>query len=149
MCSYIFYLHVLICVVVYVYSECSSYWSTGEFYTVPYKWVNNYYAWRNLKKNVCIGLNNLECCGIMGWAVGYTCMSERDRWTSQGMSHNPMGPWDGMDILRHFWTPMIIWSVTGFLLCWWTVGGGGGTGRGRGGGRCRMTVLLPEQFVEC
>ena len=50
--------------------------------------------------------NVLWCHGIIVWAVRYICMSERDRWTSHGMSHNPMGLWDGMDILRHFWTPM-------------------------------------------
>ncbi len=26
-----------------------------------------------------------------------SCVSERDRWTFRGMSHDPMGPWDGMD----------------------------------------------------
>ncbi len=66
----------------------------------------------------------------MGWTVGQThaptresgghpvecpmvpCMNERDRWTSHGMSHNPMGPWDGMDILRHFWTALIQSNTT-------------------------------------
>ncbi len=33
----------------------------------------------------------------MGWTIRYSCVSERDRWTSRGMSHDPMGPWDGMD----------------------------------------------------
>ncbi len=40
---------------------------------------------------------------IVGWD------GQRDtleRWTSHGMSHDPMGLWDGMDILQHFWTPM-------------------------------------------
>ncbi len=83
----------------------------------------------------------------MGWIIRYSCVSERDRWTSHGMSYNPMGlwdgvesrthasvegqvdipwkvpwycgmgwtipcnsmgPWDGMDNLRHFWTALII-----------------------------------------
>ncbi len=26
--------------------------------------------------------------------------------SARGLYHNPMGSWDGMDILRHFWTPM-------------------------------------------
>ncbi len=59
----------------------------------------------------------------MGWTVRHSCVSERERWTSRGMSHGPMwdGQWDkhasvegqvdipwnipwgcGMDILRHF-----------------------------------------------
>ena len=42
----------------------------------------------------------------MGWTIRYSCVSERDRWTSHGMSHDPMGPWDGMDNLRHFWTAL-------------------------------------------
>ncbi len=33
----------------------------------------------------------------MAWTVRYSCVSERDRWTSRGMSHDPMGRWDGMD----------------------------------------------------
>ena len=37
----------------------------------------------------------------MGWTVRYSCVSERDRWTSRGMSHDPMGPWDGMDSRTH------------------------------------------------
>ncbi len=37
----------------------------------------------------------------MGWTIRYSCVSERDRWTSRGMSHNPMGPWDGMDSRTH------------------------------------------------
>ncbi len=46
---------------------------------------------------------------IMGWdGQWYTRICERDRWTSQGMSHNPTGPVDGMDILLHFWTLMDI-----------------------------------------
>ena len=43
--------------------------------------------------------------GTSGWTVGYICMSERDRWTSHGMPHNPMG-WYGhftafMDLYRN------------------------------------------------
>ncbi len=30
-----------------------------------------------------------------GWTVGYTRFCERDRRTSLGMSHGPMGSWDG------------------------------------------------------
>ena len=30
----------------------------------------------------------------MGWTVGHTCIYERDRWTSHGMSYGPVG-WDG------------------------------------------------------
>ncbi len=37
----------------------------------------------------------------MGWTVRYSCVSERDRWTFRGMSHDPMGPWDGMDSRTH------------------------------------------------
>ncbi len=45
--------------------------------------------------------------GIMGWDEQWdTRICKRDWWTSRGKSHNPMGPWDGMDILLHFWTPM-------------------------------------------
>ncbi len=39
----------------------------------------------------------------MGWTVGHTCIC-RWTWTSHGMSHCPMGLWDGMDNLWHFWT---------------------------------------------
>ncbi len=51
--------------------------------------------------------NVLWSHGIMGWAVGYICMSERDNWTSQGMSHNPiwdrgMG-WTFYGISGHLW----------------------------------------------
>ncbi len=37
----------------------------------------------------------------MGWTVRYSCVSERDRWTPRGMSHDSMGPWDGMDSRTH------------------------------------------------
>ncbi len=37
----------------------------------------------------------------MGWTVRYSCVSERDRWTFRGLSHDPMGPWDGMDSRTH------------------------------------------------
>ncbi len=37
----------------------------------------------------------------MGWTVRYSCVSERDRWTFRRMSHDPMGPWDGMDSRTH------------------------------------------------
>ncbi len=48
--------------------------------------------------------NRWTSCGMfhgMGWTVGHTRISERDRWTSRGMSHNPMGSWDGMDRRIH------------------------------------------------
>ncbi len=37
----------------------------------------------------------------MGWTVRYSCVSKWDRWTSHGMSHDPMEPWDGMDSTTH------------------------------------------------
>ncbi len=46
-----------------------------------------------------------------GMEVGHTCMSDRDRWTSRGISHNPMGQWDGVDILRHFWTALKKYAI--------------------------------------
>ena len=39
----------------------------------------------------------------MGWTVGHTCICRG----TGGMSHCPMGVWDGMDNLRHFWTSMV------------------------------------------
>ncbi len=70
-----------------------------------------------------------ECCPACdGIDNGYTCIHRRDRWTScgipheivgwdgqrdtlegwtfHGLSHDPMGLRDGMDILQHLWTPM-------------------------------------------
>ncbi len=56
--------------------------------------------------------NVLWSHGIMGWAVGYICMSERDNWTSQGMSHNPI--WDrGMG-----WT---FYGISGHLCDYLTI----------------------------
>ncbi len=38
----------------------------------------------------------------MGWTVRYSCVSERDRWTFCGISHDLMGgPWDGMNSRTH------------------------------------------------
>ncbi len=34
----------------------------------------------------------------MGWTIRHSCVSERNRWTSRGMS---MGTWDGMDSRTH------------------------------------------------
>ncbi len=45
----------------------------------------------------CYTQSILKTHGTMGWTVRYSCISERDRWTFCGMSHDPMGPWDGMD----------------------------------------------------
>ncbi len=58
----------------------------------------------------------------MGWTVRYSCVSERDRWTFRGMSHYPMGPWDGMDSRTHASVEGqvdILWNDRGMK---WTVG---------------------------
>ncbi len=52
------------------------------------------------------GGHSVECPMVswdrgVGWTVGYTRFCERDRWTSHGMSHGPMGSWDGMDSRIH------------------------------------------------
>ncbi len=44
-------------------------------------------------------------CGIR-WTVGHICIYKRDRWISYGMSHCPMGLWDGINSSKHFWTSM-------------------------------------------
>ncbi len=57
----------------------------------------------------------------MGWTVRYSCVSERDRWTVRGMSHDPMGLWDGMDSRTHA-------SVEGQVDILWKVPWGCGIG---------------------
>ncbi len=60
----------------------------------------------------------------MGWTVRYSCVSERDRWTSRGMSHDPMGPWDGMDSRTHASVEEqvdILWNVPWGCGMGWTI----------------------------
>ena len=44
--------------------------------------------------------HSMECPQVpwdsgMGWTVGHTSICSGDRWTFHGMSHSPMGLWDG------------------------------------------------------